>query len=863
MALNLNQTRFLQPLRSSKIHNSFAEAIVDIELLKGDLSGLTNSDGISVVARYMDGEKVKSVLGIFTNVNGKIGFTHFVLDSDKMDALLERVSGLETKVGENDVVITIKNLIKDLTSTVSGNSSYFSVEVSESEGKLSGLTIDATKLDEKFQKVDSAITAAESAAKAAATTIIEGTDEGKHLSLTSVKDETTSALQYTIGLTDVASAIALNAEILKAREEEGKISKALETESSDRQTQDDKIEASVGLAKDGSYINKENSNYLKDATSISNEIDKLDVQAKVNADAIDAIEEFIGLNGEDSPSVADQISNAINKLDKDQVGQSGEYIQMISEADGIISAVAKTLVDSNDKVLNFTENGITSTISVAELTTDEIAALSEENVYKAYKLVGKDGKTQLGETIKIYKDQTLKNVELVFEKPAEVEGGEAIAGQFLKYTYIISDNSEKVIYVDVSAFLTESEYGNGLKVENSIISANLGEDTATNKNYLDLEGDVEGKKKLAVRSIDADSTKLQKDIVVAGLSTQFGAGNYSNNDVITAGTDIYTILQNILCKELYPTEVGKKEASATASMSNLTLTLDNYSTIEVGTLVKLTAGKTNGSTVSKNDSTVSGMTYGYSASDDDSVDSTDTTITKTCSTSVSDNTYTISATIDKGFNADTTNYPKTTPTTVNGTGSASLTQTNLGCAVEGDNKITINATGASYSYSADEISGVYYCSNLGNTDSAKYFTGVSAVNSTTSKPTKSANITVTAKYKYFLGYSDNTVFSQFDSTSVRGLNAKTDWVTKDDTTTIVSDKPSMVSNGKSIVIACPNKYKLATINNGVGADILANFSSVGEVDVKTGEITTKYKVYVYPITNGATVEFKNVTLTKA
>ena len=45
--------------------------------------------------------------------------------------------------------------------------------------------------------------------------------------------------------------------------------------------------------------------------------------------------------------------------------------------------------------------------------------------------------------------------------------------------------------------------------------------------------------------------------------------------------------------------------------------------------------------------------------------------------------------------------------------------------------------------------------------------------------------------------------------------------------------------------------------------MLENFTSVGEVDVETGSIKTKYKVYVYPVMGGAEVEFKNVTLTKA
>ena len=73
---------------------------------------------------------------------------------------------------------------------------------------------------------------------------------------------------------------------------------------------------------------------------------------------------------------------------------------------------------------------------------------------------------------------------------------------------------------------------------------------------------------------------------------------------------------------------------------------------------------------------------------------------------------------------------------------------------------------------------MYYCSNLGNTDAAKYHAGVSAVSSTTNKPTKSTNATVTGKYKYFLGYSENTAYSQFDSASVRALTTKSSWVTK-------------------------------------------------------------------------------------
>ena len=530
---------------------------------------------------------------------------------------------------------------------------------------------------------------------------------------------------------------------------------------------------------------------------------------------------------------------AIETLNGD-VNKEGSVAKAIYEAktalEGQISSVA-------DDAKSYTISSVTEDLG--------------SNVLEAWALFDEDG-AQVGDTIKIYRDSSLSGVSLM--------------GQELVFTYILADGTTKEVGVNVSTFLAESEFKDGLQLsENGEVSVKIAEaalvstdaTVSVDKNFLELESDGDRNKAMAVRSIDTDCTILQKDIVVAGLDSKFGAGNYSNNQVIPAGTDIYTILQNILCKELYPTGVTKTSASASASMSDLTLTLSHSGDVEVGTKITLNVGKTNGSSATPTHSKVTGMTYGYSTEDDDSVDSTATTISAQCTTAVSDNNYTVKATINSGFTADATTYVKTTPTQVSGVGSAELAETVLGCAVEGTNKITIDATGASYSYSADAIDGVYYCSNLGNTDSTKYYSGVSAVSSTTSKPTNSANKSVTGKYKYFLGYSDNTAFNQFDSDQVRALTTKSDWIAKDSTTTILNATTSIKSNGKSIVIACPSKYKLATISNGVGADILSNFSSVGEVSVKCGEINVAYKVYVYPITNSAVVEFKNVTLTKA
>ena len=368
-------------------------------------------------------------------------------------------------------------------------------------------------------------------------------------------------------------------------------------------------------------------------------------------------------------------------------------------------------------------------------------------------------------------------------------------------------------------------------------------------------------RKIASEGGSVDTTP--EEIIVAGLDGQLGAGNYTNGTVIPAGTNIYEIIQNILCKELYPTSVNAKSATAKSTMNDLILKLDKSGTVEVGTLVTLTEGKTNGSNVSvTQNSQITGMSYGYSSDNDNERDSMDTSIISNCITKLKDNTYTISAIINEGFDADENiNIPEAKT----GDGNVSLDETAIGCVSEGNNEITISASGATYSYEADAIGKVYYCSNLGKTDASQYHNGVEAVNNETTRPTKSTSANIIGAYRYFMGYSNNTSYDQFNSESVRALNVKSDWVIKDVVTTIVDSK-AMTSNGKSIVIACPNTYQLATIENPP-ADLLPLFLSSGTgsdgiVKVKCGNIDVDYHIYVYPITNGAKVDFKNVTLIK-
>ena len=115
-----------------------------------------------------------------------------------------------------------------------------------------------------------------------------------------------------------------------------------------------------------------------------------------------------------------------------------------------------------------------------------------------------------------------------------------------------------------------------------------------------------------------------------------------------------------------------------------------------------------------------------------------------------------------------------------------------------------------------------------------------------------------------MGNSTAQVVANLNSDSIRGLE-ESGWTTVNGTTTIQKEDGGAwkdgvwTSNGNSIVIACPNKYTLNTITDSMGNDYLVKFKQ-GTVSVVTSSINTEYNVYIYQITNGTVMQFKNITL---
>lgn len=218
-----------------------------------------------------------------------------------------------------------------------------------------------------------------------------------------------------------------------------------------------------------------------------------DKQYSVNQADYAAIKTAVADIVKSGKTVGEAIKDAINALDVAAVGGKGKVITTVSQTDGKIAATvidltagnvaASTIAAGDDTVA---VDGTTVAAQVASLgkavkatqkaaATYSVKKVTENlaaNVKEAYQLVQTvDGKsTDINVQIPIYKDQTLKSVELVAEKPADKKDGTPTAGQFLKYTYTVADGSDSVVYVDVSQFLVESEFKNGLQVNGGQVS---------------------------------------------------------------------------------------------------------------------------------------------------------------------------------------------------------------------------------------------------------------------------------------------------------------------------------------------------------------------------------------------------------
>lgn len=179
------------------------------------------------------------------------------------------------------------------------------------------------------------------------------------------------------------------------------------------------------------------------------------------------------------------------------------------------------------------------TYNVAKLTADEVAALGDANVKDAYKLVQTVGEasTTAGDIIKIYKDSALQEVKL--------------EGQELQFTYLLASGETQTVGVDVSAFLAESEFADGLQVVDHIVKVKLAEGSeaflSVDGNGLKLSG-VQAAINAAENNAKSHANGLKQtiDSTIEGLEGRIGDLEAKNETIDSAlqKADIETGTEN-------------------------------------------------------------------------------------------------------------------------------------------------------------------------------------------------------------------------------------------------------------------------------------------------------------------------------
>ena len=152
------------------------------------------------------------------------------------------------------------------------------------------------------------------------------------------------------------------------------------------------------------------------------------------------------------------------------------------------------------------EEVITNLNRIKDIELVEVNA-SNNNILKSYRL--KSGDNYFGTTIDIPKDRAIKDIKLGYQNASvNSETGEITIGtgtnpQYMIYSIALEDGSYKMINIDLSQFITEKEYKDGLEIVDNALQVKIDKNSdpqlTISSNGIKLEG-VQGK----FNSLDTD-----------------------------------------------------------------------------------------------------------------------------------------------------------------------------------------------------------------------------------------------------------------------------------------------------------------------------------------------------------------------
>lgn len=263
--------------------------------------------------------------------------------------------------------------------------------------------------------------------------------------------------------------------------------------------------------------------------------------------------------------------------------------------------------------------------------------------------------------------------------------------------------------------------------------------------------------------IVADTTETVKttdEILVAG-GPLADLLNKAGINSISSDTSMQDLFISLFTKELWPTNLAFKEGTVSATIAAPSFTLSNTGLVEVGATV--TIGKTtlSAATMSTTARTYSGFTYGYSSSNDNTKDSSNTTITVNASNvALNSVNYTMKRTTNGSVENATAN-----------TNHAQVTlDSKTFKAIEGTNTVKVDITGPTANATFASMPVYYACSNLGKTSEEHKSVAKDTVTKTSATPSNSKTLNVTGVYPYYTNKDNITAFSKLALTTNKTLD---------------------------------------------------------------------------------------------
>lgn len=376
-------------------------------------------------------KKIKTAIEALDSNTTSVGGKNVQVNVTEVDGKITAVNITDNTVNSDDVANAITNAINELDGSVVAESGFYVKSVTEADGKISGTT-EALPTVSAISAAGKPITAVSEnlgAISATAGTInaefVNIADSGQKFTATTVEDALAEIAAEIDAMDKEASAVDGQV-VTTVAEEDGKVTEK---------------KASVKDLQLGGYSKE------ADATG----------------------------NIASSDTINTALSKLENKVGANKVSND-DYSIVVTEPTGATTTDIKVNINSDEKVIKLGNDGIYTDIKLSAIT------VSDTNVKEAWGLF--TGTEQLGSTIKIYKDSAYKEIYLgTSADTIDAKNGTITKQkgdkQSLNYAYMKADGTYDLVKVDVSAFLSEEEFKNGLKVEDHVVSVKV--DTSSEK----------------------------------------------------------------------------------------------------------------------------------------------------------------------------------------------------------------------------------------------------------------------------------------------------------------------------------------------------------------------------------------------